>query len=261
MTPPRDIVDFARDVLGVRLYPKQAEILRAYYGSGAPNWLLLSGRRGGKSLISDVIACYEALVPDFTAMLRPGEVRYILILSVRLDSARIHLKSIAKMLRHTKPIGRLIVKETTDAIELSNNVIIASLPASARAGRGYTASLVIYDELSHFVDSSGNASADAVFDAFSPVVATFGEAARQVVTTTPMSRTGIVFDLYDRALDDWYISQVSTQELNPRVSDRTINNALKRDEESARVEYFAEFRDPVENFLNADRVMAAVIRI
>ena len=53
-----NIVEFAKRELGVKLYAGQAEALLEYYNSGAPNWLLLAGRRSGKSLISDVIATY-----------------------------------------------------------------------------------------------------------------------------------------------------------------------------------------------------------
>ena len=61
------IIDFARDELGITLYEGQAQVLADYYASLKNNWLLLSGRRGGKSLLSDVIACYEATVEDAIA--------------------------------------------------------------------------------------------------------------------------------------------------------------------------------------------------
>ena len=245
MTQPSDIVAFARDVLGVDLYPVQAAELRAYYQSGRPNWLCLSGRRGSKSLMSDIIACYEGIVPAFGDILRPGEDRHILIVSVRQDNAGLHIRNIVRLLKHTRAVGKLIKFEGRDRIELSNGAIIMSLPASARAGRGFTASTLIFDELAFFVDTDGNASGDAVFDAFSPTVATFGDQARIIVTTTPAARNGIVFDLYDRALPDWYITQQPSTALNPRVSQKVIDRAIARDPESAQVEYYAEFVIPL----------------
>ena len=65
------IVKFAAE-LGVKLYPGQAQALDEYYTSGKPNWLLLAGRRSGKSLLSDLIAIYEAIIPNFSGMIRPG---------------------------------------------------------------------------------------------------------------------------------------------------------------------------------------------
>jgi hypothetical protein len=250
-----NIVTFAREMLGVELYEGQAEALLEYYNSGAPNWVLLAGRRSGKSLLSDIVACYEAVVPDFADVLRDGEDRYIIIVSTRQDNASLHITNISNLLRHTPALGKLIVGEGRDRLTLSNGVVIVSLPASARAGRGYTASTLILDELAHFVDSLGNQSADAVFDALAPVLATFGDRGRLIITTTPLARAGIVFDLYDRAeqgdLEDFFITRKSTIEMNPKVSEKVIANAMKRDAESAMVEYYAEFRDPQENYLDS----------
>jgi hypothetical protein len=242
------IIGFAKDVLGVTLYPAQAGELSAYYESGKANWLLL--------------ACFEAVVPDFGDIQREGEDRYILIASTRQENARLHIKSIARLLKHTRDIGRMIVKQTEDTIELNNGAVILSLPASARAGRGFTASCVILDELAHFMDTLGNSSADAVYDALSPTVATFGDRARVVITTTPAARQGIVYDLFDRSgsgeLEDYYTTQLSTEALNPRVSAKVIANALKRDPEGARTEYYAEFADPIAAYFNSDLLDAAI---
>ena len=189
------IIEFARDELGVDLYPGQAQVLSDYTASGKRNLLLLAGRRGGKSLLSDVIACYDAAVEDYTGYLRPGEDRYILIVSVRDDSAKLHIRNIAKLLQHGKRTRALIEQIKEDRIILKNDVIILSLPASARATRGYTASSLICDEMAFFLDTAGNASAEAVFDALSPTVATFGEKARICITTSVAAKVGIVYDL------------------------------------------------------------------
>lgn len=258
------ISEFAARELGVKLYPGQDEALEEYYSSGRPNWLFLAGRRSGKSLISDVIAVYEAIVPDFSQFLRPGEIRYVIVVSTRADNANLHITAIKKLLRHTRALGSLIKVEGKSWLELSNDVTILSLPASARAGRGYTASALILDELSHFTDSLGNSSADAVFDAFTPVLATFGDRGRLVITTTPASRSGIVYDLFDRSqsgeLDDFFVTRKATRDLNPKVSERTIARARQRDAESAAVEYDAEFAEPVAAYLDGFALDRAVDR-
>jgi hypothetical protein len=251
------IIEFSQH-LGVTLYPGQEAALTAYYESGKPNWLLLSGRRGGKSLLSDVIACYEATVPDYSAMTRPGEDRYILIVSVRDDSAKIHIRQIGKLLRHGKNTRALIDQIKEDRILLKNDTVILSLPASARAARGYTASTLILDEAAFFVDTLGNSSAEAIYQALSPTVATFGDAARIVITTSVNARSGLVYDLYENAeagqLDDWHVTKTDSRSLNPKVSQRIIDNALKRDPEGAAAEYLSEFREQVEAFLSSEAV-------
>ena len=252
------IIDFAEHTLGVKLYPGQVEALNAYYESGKPNWLLLSGRRGGKSLLSDIITVYEAVIPNLDQYIRPGEERYVLMVSVREDSARVHIRQITKLLRHTKALSDMIQAVKEDRVELKNGVIILSLPASARAARGYTASTLVMDEAAFFVDTLGNSSAEAIFTALSPTTATFGEDARLVITTSVNAKVGLVYELYDRAiqgdLEDWHVTKSATRELNPKVSERVINSALKRDPESAQAEYFAEFREQTEAFLSSEAI-------
>jgi hypothetical protein len=259
-----NLPEFAAAELGVTFYPGQADVLRGYEQSGRPHLLFLSGRRGGKSLCADCLAIADAVLPDYSDVLRPGEERHVLIVSVRADSAQLHIKQIGKLMRGNRQLKKLIVEESKDRLVLRNGVTILSLPASARAGRGYTASMVLFDELSHFQDSDGNASGDVVLEAFAPVVATFGERGKLVVTTTPAARSGVVFDIFERAsageLDDWFVAQRSTAELNPKVSAKTIANAFKRDPESAEAEYNAQFREPVESFLSGAAIDAAVDR-
>lgn len=257
-----NIVEFAERELGVKLYPGQAKALLEYYQSGKPNWLFLAGRRSGKSLLSDIIACYEALIPDFSEILRPGEERFIILISVRQDSANLHIENIYRLLRRAKAFRGMVEERTKERITLNNGASIISLPASGRSVRGYTACTAILDELAHFVDSQGNSSADTVFDAVQPTLATFGDYGKLVITTTPMSRTGIVFDLFDRAgrgeLDDFYVTRAATRDMNPKVSEKVIERAMKRDPESAAVEYEAQFRDPVQAFLDSAAIDRAV---
>src|SRR5665648_19896 len=258
------IVKFASETLGIELYPGQVAALDEYYSSGQPNWLLLAGRRSGKSLLSDVIACYEALIPDFSGMTRTSEERYVLLVSVRQDSAQLHIRNIAKLLRHKREIGALIEKVSDDRIILKTGVVILSLPASARAARGYTASTLILDEAAFFVDTLGNSSAEAIYTALEPTTATFGELARIVITTSVAAKTGLVYDLYDRALsgelENFYITKVPTNEMNPKVSARTIQAAMKRDAEGAAAEYFAEFRERSEAFFSSEAIERCIDR-
>lgn len=252
------ICEFAGEQLGVNLYPGQAQALTDYYESGRGNWLLLSGRRGGKSLLADVIACYEAVVSDFQGITREGEDRYIIVVSVRDDSAKLHIRQITKLLQHGRNTAAMIDQVKEDRIILNNGAVILSLPASARAARGYTASTLILDEAAFFVDTMGNSSAEAIFTALSPTVATFGELARIVITTSVNTRSGLVYDIYDRAtsgeLDDWFVVKTGSRELNPKISQRHIDNAMRRDPEAAQAEYYSEFREPTEAYLNSDAI-------
>lgn len=257
------IISFSRE-LGITLYPGQQAVLDGYYSSDRRNWLLLSGRRGGKSLLSDIICAYEALIPDFTNYQRPGEERYVILVSVREDSAKLHIRQITRLLRHNRSIARRIVAVKDDRIILDNNCVILALPASGRAGRGYGASTLVMDEAAFFIDSLGNSSAEAIYTALEPTTATYSPMSRIVITTSVGAKSGLVYDLYDRSLsgelDDYYVTKATSQQLNPKISDRVINAALKRDLESAQAEYFSEFREQTENFLNSEAILQCVDR-
>ena len=51
----------------------------------------------------------------------------------------------------------------------------------------------------------------------------------------------------------------TTQQMNPTVPDRVIEQALEQDESSARAEYFAEFRKDIEGFALREAVDAVVV--
>jgi len=197
-------------------------------------------------------------------MTRQGEERYILLISVRQDSAQLHIRNIAKLLRHNKKIGAVIEKVAEDRIILKTGVVILSLPASARAARGYTASTLVFDEAAFYVDTNGNSSAEAIYTALEPTTATFGEMARIVITTSVGAKSGLVFDLYDRAisgeLEDYFITKVPTTEMNPKVAQRTISAALKRDPEAGAAEYLAEFRERSEAFFSSEMIDRCIDR-
>jgi hypothetical protein len=67
------LVDFAEQVLGLKLYPRQAEILAEYEQALIAELILCLGRRSGKTLLAAVIALYNALVESYDGFLRPGE--------------------------------------------------------------------------------------------------------------------------------------------------------------------------------------------
>lgn len=247
------IVEFSAE-LGVRLYPNQAETVQGYLQSGKPNLLLLAGRRSGKSLLSDLLVLWDAVIGDYSAFLMEGEPRYIIIISTRADNAQLHIKQCSRLLRHSKELRKLIAEEKSDRLTLKNGVVILSLPASARSVRGYGCSLLVLDEAAFFVDvSESNQSAEEILTAAEPTMATF-DGGHVVITTSPSAPVGLVYDLCERKLENWYLVKRTTQEMNPTIKSGVIDRALARDEESARSEYFAEWRAAVEAFLSSEKV-------
>ena len=157
----KDVVQFARDVLGIGLYPLQAEAGTSMAGHQLA--VLACGRRGGKSLLSAV--CYDSALRD----LRPGEPRYILLVAGSLPQARALFRTISDMFRAPMLAPLVVGEPTQDEIRLVNGVILKVVPCSDRTTRGLPASTVIFEELASYTDTSGHQSGeiDAVVDALS----------------------------------------------------------------------------------------------
>src|SRR2546428_12156527 len=84
----KGLVTLARKRLGVQLWPGQVEVLEASISSGRRKWLWCLGRRSGKGIMAAVVAVHNAVVPDYSMYLRPGERRYIVAVAARLGPGR-----------------------------------------------------------------------------------------------------------------------------------------------------------------------------
>jgi len=75
----RNPVEFAREVLGLKPYPKQCEVLLAM--ASHQRVVLAIGRRGGKTTITAVWSVNDGALRDLRGYQRPGEPRYILLMA------------------------------------------------------------------------------------------------------------------------------------------------------------------------------------
>src|SRR5205085_334147 len=74
------IVAFAKKELGLKLWPGQAEVAKAFEDGSYSTLVLQCGRRSGKSTLSDVFALFDALARDLSSKLRRGEPKITAIL-------------------------------------------------------------------------------------------------------------------------------------------------------------------------------------
>jgi hypothetical protein len=78
------------------------------------------GRRSGKSLLSDVLALYDATMRDeLRAKLRPHEPRITAIIAPRLEQASEHIRNCAALLTASPRLKGALVAETTDSLTLT----------------------------------------------------------------------------------------------------------------------------------------------
>ena len=163
-------VQFASEVLGIELYPLQAEALMGM----ASNQLvtLACGRRSGKSLLAAIWAAYDATMRDLRRHQRKGETRYVLLVAASVPQARALFRTIVDLFK-SPMLAPLVIESTLDEIRLVNDIILRVVPCSERSTRGMAASTVVFEELASYTDTNGYQSGEAVYRALAPSVAQF----------------------------------------------------------------------------------------
>ncbi|WP_217987670.1 hypothetical protein [Halomonas salipaludis] len=217
-------------------------------------WLVV-GRRGGKSQCAALLAVYEAAFRDYSDRLSPGEVATIMVLAADRRQARSAFRYITGLLHSNPMLERMIVREDKEAVELSNRTAIEVHTASFRAVRGYTVACCIADEIA-FWRSEDSANPDhEIINAIRPAMATLD--GRLVALSSPYARRGALWDAYKRQFGKpgpILVAKAPSRTMNPTLPQRVVDQAMERDEASAKAEYLAEFRSDVEGFITREVV-------
>lgn len=217
-------------------------------------WLAI-GRRGGKSNMAALLAVFEACFKDHRPKLAPGEVATVMVLAADRKQARSVFRYISGLMNANPMLGRLIVKESAETLELANRAVIEVGTASFRATRGYTFAAVIADEIA-FWRSEDSANPDyEILNAVRPGLATLN--GPLIALSSPYSRRGALWEAYRKhygKAGGILVAQAPTLTMNPTLPKRLVDQALERDSAAASAEYLAQFRDDITGFIN--RILA-----
>lgn len=217
-------------------------------------WLAI-GRRGGKSNAAALLAVFHACFIDYTDRLSPGEVATVLCLAADRKQARSVFRYVTGLMNSNPMLQRLIVKESTETLELANRTVIEVGTASFRATRGYTFGAVLADEIS-FWRSEDSANPDfEILNAVRPGLATLD--GPLIALSSPYSRRGALWDAYRRhhgKEGPILVAQAPTLLMNPTLPERIVKQAYERDPVAAAAEYGAEFRNDIAAFITRDLV-------
>ena len=208
---------------------------------------LIVGRRGGKSRILALIAVYLATFRDYAPYLAAGELATIAVLAANRSQARSIFRFVSGLLKGVPLFARMILDENTEAITLSNRVVIEIGTASFRtnswillrggavrrncilaAGRDVGKSRC--RDSARFAAGHGEHTRLRPSDGLQPI----RQAWRALCGLSPAFRQGRCarVGLEGRHGDD-------ESEIDPAI----IAEAYDSDPEAARAEYGAEFRD------------------
>jgi hypothetical protein len=220
------------------------------------------GRRGGKSAVAALIACYLATFRDYSEVLAPGETGIVMLLAADRRQARVLLGYINGFFDSIPALGRMLLNRTQEALTLTNRIRIEIHTASFRAIRGYTVVAAICDELAYWsIEDSANPDVE-VLNALRPAMSTIPNALLLAITS-PYARRGAVWETYKENFGkdgaDVLVWQGDTRSMNPSVSRAVIATAYLRDHAAASAEYGAEFRTDIAAFLSWDVIERRVI--
>ena len=245
---------------GLDLAPDCLDTFKALTGrQSAPQgafgelWLAI-GRRGGKSHVAAFLVVYLAAFFDYRDRLAPGEVATVMVIAADRKQARSAMRYISGLINQNAMLARMVLRENSEQIELSNRTVIEITTASHRSVRGYTLAAVIADEIAFWhVDG---ASPDAeVIAAIRPALATLD--GKLIALSSPYSRRGVLWDTYKRAFGDdaearVLVAQAPSRMMNPTLPQHVVDDAMRDDAARACAEYLAQFRSDISAFLDAD---------
>lgn len=262
------VVDFTRQILGVQLYPKQEELLAALWEPGITHAVLSLGRRSGKTTLAAICAVYAAvcLGGRYRKSLGLRSTFNILCIANKENQSKVALGIIRDLIERSPLLQPLIKRQAMETLELSNGAIFTASPASSRGIRGQASPLIIFDELAHSLDTSGNAAGDQLYQAVAPGAAQFGEDAKILMLSTPWIQSGIFWDFFNQGQSPDYPSTYSislpTWEVNPHLpyDGDFLRTERDRDPWTFGIEYGANFASPVGSFLSSDDIESCILR-
>jgi hypothetical protein len=220
------------------------------------------GRRGGKSVFAGRIGAVLSNYCDYRGVLGPGERGVGMLVAADRRQARV-VKGYSAAL--CTALGR-VKRQTKDAIELVNNVVIEIHTRSFRSTRGYTVLWCIAEELAYWPSDDGADPDAEVLNAVRPAMATVPDALLMCISS-PYARRGELWrayrEHYGREADSTLVWMADTRTMNPNVPQRVIDQAFARDEAVAWSEYGRdgriEFRRDVETFIAREVLDACVV--
>lgn len=257
------IAIFAAEVLGLPLWPAQAALLSEVYAENIRTAVWRLGRRSGKGRMASVVATYEATVGAAAHLVTvpAGEEVSIVIVANSREQARLTHRMIAGYFERPA-LRHYLAAESADALELTNGIVIRTLPCSARSARGLAAAIVIFDEAAWYIDSDGSPmSGEGLWDALVPATAQF-PSGKVLVLSTPRWSVGWYADLARQAasgqfgdMRHWW---ATTRTMNPTLSDAYLEGERAKDPATFAREYEARFDSGIGAVFDEATVRSAV---
>jgi hypothetical protein len=253
-----------KTAFGLLLTDAELKVFRTAAGERAPPtkrvrelWAI-AGRRGGKSRIAALIACYIALFVKHK--LAPGERGMVLVLAASVEQAKVVFGYALAFLQESATLRREIIDATTSEIRLRNGIVIAVHSNSFRTIRGRTLVACIADEIAFWRDELSAMPDVETYRAVLPALAT--TKGMLVGISTGYRRTGLLYqkhrDHFGQASDDTLVVQGSTLQFNGTLDEAAIAAQRAADPAAASSEWDGTFREDISTFLDEATIERAI---
>ena len=224
----------------------------------------LVGRRGGKSRAIAALGVYLAVGIDYRAILAPGQVGLVPVLSASKEQA-IEVLNFAVGMFATAPglKGMLASEPTAETITLKSRIELQIRAASFRRARGFTAVAAICDEICFWRSELTTNPDVEIVNALEPSLATTG--GPLIAISSVYAKRGVAYEAFkaDFGPDGdprVLVVKAPSKAMNPSLSDRFIARAYEKDAASASSEYGSEFRNDIDAFITDDIVRPCILQ-
>jgi len=250
---------FIRVLFGLPLEPDDADIYRQCTGLDpdqySPHryreaWMPV-GRRGGKSRVLALVACYMALCYDWRQYLAPGQLGYVSVISDNRHHASEIMHYVKGVLEHPE-LKSTVVKSLVESIELNNRVSIEVVTASISAVRVRTVIAGLLDEIAFWRSEETAANPDMeILRALRPAMLTI-PGAMLLGASSRYARRGVLWDNFTRYFGTDagpLVWSADTVTMHPSVDRELIRAEYEKDPIAAAAEYGLEWRSDVAAFI------------
>src|SRR5262245_33189988 len=108
----KQLLAFTHEVQ-LELTPAQTEMAASFVDGDHSHAVWQGGRRGGKTLLADVLALYDVVYRDqLRTFLQPGELRIIAIVAQSLDKARRHIANCDRYIKRSPRLAGMVESQT-----------------------------------------------------------------------------------------------------------------------------------------------------
>ena len=255
-----------KSIYGLPMTPEELTFWQAYTNrltpdpSGYEDTVVVAGRRSGKTVMSSLLCCYEALFGGFDEQLKPGERAHCFLLaSVKKQAGEAFHYCKALLRSFERMVGaEVIINERSDELELFNGINLVIMPVVNASIRGRQVAFAAADEVAFWKDeNSSNPAADVMLALYPSKM----PGARLVQISSAWARWGWLWDLYQEHYgvegDEVLFVKAPTRVLNPAHKIgivKKMGNLFKGRNEDTNLEFEGEFRDVTEGFLTYDLI-------